>query len=134
MSYIKCYTNKNIVNHITPWKWWESQRVKYNLSLVIAGIIAFVSYVVLASVFGQYFNQLEITIFTTAFQAIGYLFAMIIANIFYFLGPVSELLLKPKNTELYRKTCFKIGLYFSVGLPFLIPLTIAYIGIKGLLS
>ena len=65
--------------------------------------------------------QAEITIFTIGFQAIGYLCAMAVANIFYFLGPICELIFKPKNVENYRNLSYKSGLYFSVCLPLLIP-------------
>ena len=39
----------------------------------------------------------EITLFTTAFQAIGYLSMMAVANLCYFAGPLSESLVNPTN-------------------------------------
>ena len=68
----------------------------------------------------------EITLFTTAFQGIGYLFMMAIANVCYFAGPLSELLSKPQNIERYRRMTFQLGLWFSVHLPFAIPLIVAW--------
>jgi hypothetical protein len=68
----------------------------------------------------------EITLFTTAFQGIGYLFMMAIANVCYFAGPLFESLIMPQNVERYRRMTFQLGLWFSVLLPFAIPLIVAW--------
>jgi hypothetical protein len=66
-------------------------------------------------------GEFEITIFTTAFQGVGYLFMMALANVCYFLGPLSERIVRPTNTATYRKTAFRLGFWFSVLLPFMAP-------------
>jgi hypothetical protein len=63
----------------------------------------------------------EITLFTTAFQAIGYLFMMAVANVCYLAGPLSESLVKPTNLDRYRSITYWLGFWFSVLLPFSIP-------------
>ena len=78
-----------------PWKWWESKRKKYNISLAIAGVVAFIFYAVIISVFEKYFNQSELTLFTTFLQASIYLLMMAIANICYFLGYLSKRVISP---------------------------------------
>lgn len=65
--------------------------------------------------------DMEITVFTTIFQAVGYLVMMAVANVFYYLGPLSELLLKPNRPDRYRKIMFGMGYWFSFALPFTIP-------------
>lgn len=45
-----------------------------------------------------------------------------IANLFYGLGAFSEKIFNPSNAEAYRNLVFKIGYYFSILLPFIIPI------------
>jgi hypothetical protein len=108
--------------------WWEERRLRYNIGLVIAGVLAFVCYVVVVDrgISIGTMPDAEITLFTTAFQGIAYLFLMAIANICYFVGPLSESLIKPQNVERYRRMTFQLGLWFSVLLPFAIPLIIVW--------
>ena len=67
----------------------------------------------------------EVTVFTTLFQGVGYLFMIGVANVFYFLGPLSERLIRPRDAERYRRICFRLGFWFSVLLPFSIPTLLA---------
>ncbi len=60
------------------------------------------------------------------FQAIGYLIAMGIANICYFIGPISERMLNPKNVKMYRQVTYNLGYWLSVLLPFSIPALVGY--------
>ena len=108
------------------WNWWRSKRLNYNLWLVVAGISAFVTYAVLVFSFQKAIPDLEVTAFTTLFQGIGYLLAMVLANLFFFLGPISEQLLKPTDPELFRKITYGFGKWFSVALPFGIPAVVIY--------
>ena len=64
----------------------------------------------------------DITVFTTLFQGIGYLLMIGVANAFYFLGPIMELMMKPADTARFRKVAFGLGYWGSVALPFLIPI------------
>lgn len=106
-------------------EWWASRRLKYNIGLVIAGITAFILYVILGStLIMPYDENFEITLFTTIFQGIGYLFMMFVANLFYNLGHVADKMFNKNNDEQFRKRLFNYGYWFSFGLPFLIPLMI----------
>jgi hypothetical protein len=69
--------------------WWEKRRLRYNVGLVIAGVLAFVCYVVVVDrgISIGTMPDAEITLFTTAFQGMGYLFMMAVANVCYFAGP-----------------------------------------------
>ncbi|GEP43472.1 hypothetical protein [Brevifollis gellanilyticus] len=102
--------------------WWEARRWRYNKGLVIAGLLAFVGYSIVGSVFLADDVEFEITVFTTIFQGIGYLFMMVVANVCYFLGPLSERGVDSKDLEQHRQRYYRLGFWFSVLLPFSIPL------------
>lgn len=103
--------------------WWEQRRLRYNMGLVVAGLLAFICYVgaVDRGISAGAMPGAEITLFTTAFQAIGYLFMMAVANVCYLAGPLSESLVKPTNLDRYRRITYWLGFWFSVLLPFSIP-------------
>lgn len=108
--------------------WWGKRRLLYNIGLVVAGVLAFACYV---AVLDRRINDgsmpdAEITLFTTAFQGVGYLFMMGIANLCYFAGPLSERMVNPKNIDRYRHVMFWFGFCFSVLLPFSIPALVAW--------
>jgi hypothetical protein len=101
--------------------WWSARRWRYNVGLLAAGMTAFVSYLVVLSIFSDAFKYAEVTVFTTAFQAAGYLVCVAIANVCYQLGPLSEHWFRPENPTAYRQITFALGFWFSVALPFSIP-------------
>ncbi len=103
-------------------KWWREKRIKYNISLVLSGMIAFVCYSLVVRYVIPPAPDVEITIFTILFQGMGYLIFMILANIFYSIGSFLEDIIKPKNTLLYRRRTFNTGLCFSCSLPFFTPI------------
>ena len=122
----------------TTFTWWESKRIIYNTGLVISGITAFICYCAVFEILsdeivnktvqnGGDSSEVEITLFTTLIQGLGYLVAMAIANICYFLGPVSEKIIKPSDPERYRKLAYNLGFWCSFALPFGIPLTVMII-------
>lgn len=113
----------------SPFTWWNARRLRYNVGLVVAGILAFIAYVAVGSTMLRSDADFEVTIFTTLFQGIGYLFMMGLANIFYFLGPLSERVIRPRDSERYRRLCFRLGFWFSVLLPFSIPLLLATLAV-----
>jgi hypothetical protein len=103
-------------------KWWQQKRLIFNIGLIISGLTAFVFYAIVLYSVVPYDTDVEITLFTIIPQALGYVMMIGIANICFQLGAYSEELIKPKNIELYRIRTFKIGFWFSCGLPFLIPI------------
>ena len=102
-------------------QWWAGRRRKYNKGLIIAGLSAFVSYAIVGSILFADDNKFEITFFTTAFQGLGYLVMMGVANLFYNLGSFADNLVNKTNDEKFRQQLFNLGYWFSCGLPFLIP-------------
>jgi hypothetical protein len=111
--------------------WWQERRLRYNIGLVAAGAMAFVAYAAIVSLAPA--NALatgdeppEITVFTTAFQAVGYAVAMVVANVCYGLGGAAERVIKPKDASAFRRTAFGAGFAFSVALPFTIPAAVLW--------
>jgi hypothetical protein len=102
--------------------WWEERRSSYNRALVIAGILAYITYVIVCETLLPSTADYEITVFTTLFHGIGYLLMMGVANVCFFLGPVSEKYFRPTDISSYRRLCYRLGFWFSVCLPFSIPM------------
>ena len=113
----------------SPFAWWNARRLRYNVALVVAGILAFIAYVTVGSTMLPSDADFEITIFTTLFQGIGYLFMIGLANVFYFLGPLSERVVRPRDPDRYRRICFRLGFWFSVLLPFSVPALLAALAV-----
>jgi hypothetical protein len=110
--------------------WWEARRLRYNIGLVLAGVCAFACYIVVCFTLLPRVvdaSQIEVSVFTTLFQGLGYLFLMGVANVCYFLGPLSERIVRPGNLEHYREVCYGLGFWFSVLLPFGIPALLAFL-------
>jgi hypothetical protein len=104
--------------------WWEARRMHYNVALLFAGVLAFICYVVVCCTLLPWVleaSKIKANLFTTIFQGVGYLFMMGVANVCYFLGPLSESVFQPSNVERYRRVCYQVGFWFSVLFPFGIP-------------
>lgn len=98
-----------------PWKWWGRRRLAYNAVLIAAG---FISAVLLMAVLALGCHECEMpdmAIFTG--PAVFFLFVLL-ANLFYFLGPLIELALRPRDPTAYRNLAFWAGTIFSVALLF----------------
>jgi len=100
-------------------------RWKYNKGLVLAGVLAFVIYATVASILlAPYEPDFEITLFTIVFQGFCYLFMMLIANLFYNLGPMVDRHFNRDNDQEFRELLYNLGYWFSFGLPFIIPILV----------
>jgi hypothetical protein len=108
--------------------WWSGRRDRYNIALLVAGLLAFICYAAAVErcIDLHAPGDWEITIFTTVFQGFAYLIMVGLANVCYFLGPWSERVLKPHNVATYRTTAFRLGFWFSVLLPFT-PATVLFV-------
>ncbi|KUJ50381.1 hypothetical protein [Chryseobacterium sp. JAH] len=105
--------------------WWRERRTEYNVGLAVSGMLAFILYVISGvRLIMPYDDEFEITLFTIVFQAVGYLFMIGVANLFYFFGVLYDLTYNKDNTSQFRKKLFKLGFWISVSIPFLAPLII----------
>jgi hypothetical protein len=117
--------DKELNHTLTSREWWSNKRGKYNLALVVAGVTAFLAYAILGGLLiAPYDHNFEVTLFTIFFQGIGYLFMMLIANLLYNLGHLVDKKFNTDNSQSYRQRLFILGFWFSVGLPFLVPILI----------
>lgn len=101
-------------------QWWEDQRGRFNMGLIYGGIIAFGLYLFsfILAVYPSAFFETQ-NLFSFLFIVVGYLIYMGVANLFYYLGPIFETVLKPIDTVAFRDRFFKIGYWFAILLPFL---------------
>jgi hypothetical protein len=120
--------------HLSTGEWWSEQRGPYNFAFLIAGVIAFAACELLAcTVIARVDPYIEITIFSLIVQT--FLFSVVMgvglgfANLFYFLGPLSERLVRPQNPQHFRTIVYGIGYWFSVALPFAAPALLLYLGL-----
>ena len=100
------------------WRWWESRRLRYNIGLAIAGALAWALFAIEASLLTDWFS---ISVSVTLAQGLAWLVAMGVANLAFFLGPVSERIFKPDDADAYRRRIYGLGFWFSMAVPFLFP-------------
>jgi hypothetical protein len=105
---------------VSAWKWWESNRRRYNVWLAIAGLVACAIFTSVHYAFRSYFHS-HLSIFDTIVQGIAYLLFMGLANVCYFLGHLSERLVRPTEVAGYRRLVFSLGLWISCSVPFVLP-------------
>jgi hypothetical protein len=106
------------------WRWWRAQRLTFNLSLAIAGWLA---YGLNAAIFYLGFHHpiwLSVRggVAMTLFLGSLFLLLMGAANIAFLLGPLSEAWIKPADRTGFRNVVYGLGLGMTIALPFLFPL------------
>src|SRR3712207_6122461 len=115
--------------NLSAFRWWEARRLRYNVGLIVSGILAFLAYLIVLSIFSDRIPDAEINLFTISLQGMGYLFFMLVANVLYFLGALSERLTRIRDLESHRRLAYGLGFWFSVALPFVVPVLLAYFAI-----
>lgn len=114
-----------IINELERVRWWAKKRKLYNIGIALSGCISFLCYVVLGIMLIMPFDaNFEITLFTIFFQLVGFILMMLIVNICFNLGYFIDHNFFKLNQERSRKRLFLIGFYFSILLPFCIPLSL----------
>ena len=112
--------------HVPTSEWWARRRLRYNVSLACAGIIAFVCYAAVVFAFEDVIPDADINALTIMFQGCGYLLVMGLANICFYVGPMSERICRPKRVERFRTVTYRLGYWFSMLLPFTVPALLLY--------
>jgi hypothetical protein len=118
-------------NELAPAEWWNAQRPRYNLGLSGAAGISFVAYSFLGSIVYRHDAEFEITVFSLFFMALAFFMMMVVANLCYSLGALSESLVRPRNPGTYRRWCFRFGFGISVLVPLSVPGAVLLEGIFG---
>ena len=93
---------------------WGEGRWRSNKGLVMAGACGLVAYIMAAALASSRV-EVEVTVFTLAFQAVGYLSAIGLANICYSLGAILEIFVPRRHGETYRRRAYALGFWFSLG-------------------
>lgn len=112
-------------------EWWGRRRLRYNIGLILAGLLAFAVQVAVVS-WGISKGAIppnpdpDAMLITIVLDGTVYLFMMCIANLCYYLGPLSEEIVRPSDYDRHRHIAFRLGFWFSVLLPFSIPAQTAY--------
>src|SRR6185437_8305019 len=117
-------TDESLIAETNSRKWWLQRRLKYNKGLVISGFIAFTIYCVLGEIIIARYEEFEETIFEMAFQGVGYVIMMCVANIFYTLGWIADSSFNKNNSQRFRERLFALGYWFSSSLPILLILSV----------
>lgn len=99
-------------------EWWAGQRLRFNLFLIAAAPVSFASMLAVWALLGERLPCLEISAFSVFGGAIAFAVGLCLANLFYFLGPISEKLLPFKSPAMLRRILFFAGTGFSVLLIF----------------
>lgn len=100
-------------------QWWAAHRLRYNLALLVGAVASFLGLVAVGWLFAARLPCLEITVFSVAVGGILFLAGLGLANLCYFLGPLAERWLHPKNVLGFRRLAFLLGTAFSLALIFL---------------
>jgi hypothetical protein len=104
------------------WQWWQSRRLRYNLSLAAAGMVAYGLALALPTALRQpAWPSLQGGVAMTLYLGVGYLILMGVANVCYLVGPGLEALLRPADPGSFRRSAFALGFWGSVALPFAFP-------------
>ena len=98
--------------------WWATRRLRYNAFLLLGAVASLLCLLAVAWLFAARLPCLEITAFSVAFGGIAFLVGLGLANLCYFLGPLSERWLRPKNVLRFRRTAYALGTAISLLLIF----------------
>ncbi|GLT23452.1 hypothetical protein GCM10007933_29180 [Zoogloea oryzae] len=99
--------------------WWAAHRLRYNIILLVAAPVSLAALLVVWWSFESRLPCLEITGFSLIFGGVLFLVGLGLANLCYFLGPISERVLRPKSLAVFRRRIFALGTGFSLILIFL---------------
>jgi len=102
------------MENLTPKAWWSSRRSLFNRILLSAAPVSFFSLLVVWWVFESRLPSLEITLPSLFLGGIFFLFFFTLANVFYYLGPLTESLISPVRVLRFRRSAFAAGILLCV--------------------
>jgi hypothetical protein len=104
------------------WKWWQSRRLRYNISLAATGWAAYGATLAIFMIDGRpMWRDWQGGLSMTLFLGVLFLVLMGVANVCYLIGPALEAWLKPADPGVLGKSAYALGLWGSVALPFAFP-------------
>jgi hypothetical protein len=111
--------------------WWSARRNRYNVTLICAAPLSLIATLIVWGFFEERLPCLEINGASILLGIPLFLIGLLLANICYILGPLSERLVRPRNVTVFRTWVYRAGAAFSVLLvffPALINLIAALLG------
>ena len=98
--------------------WWADHRLRYNLWLIAAAPVSLACAIATSIVFPERLPCVEGSVFQLIGDAVLFSIGLLLANLFYFLGPAGEWLLRLRNPQTYRRWTWTAGLALSLMLVF----------------
>ncbi|WP_443938381.1 hypothetical protein [Pedobacter sp. MW01-1-1] len=95
-----------------PKSWWEQRRGRYNLGVILSGVLAYIFIFIIEG--HKNFSLLALIV-----QGIGSWIYIGFANLFYFLGPLADKLLNKEDKSAFRERLYNLVFGFSILLPIL---------------
>jgi hypothetical protein len=102
----------------TASSWWATRRLRYNVLLLVAAPVSGTCLLAVWWLFEARLPCLEVTLFSLMFGGLLFGVGLALANLCYYLGPLSEKLLRPANVRAFRRVAFCLGVAFSLLLVF----------------
>lgn len=94
--------------------WWSARRRRYNITLLVAAPVSGVMLLMVWALFADRFPCLEVTAFILFFWGLLFLVGVGLANICYFLGPLGEWIIRPRDVLAFRRLTYGTGVAFSL--------------------
>jgi hypothetical protein len=113
-------------------RYWKRQRLRYNVAMLVSGLLAGIAFAgVLVAWYvwpppPEQFEHANFNLFSLVLAPFAYAFAMGVANVFYLLGPLAEIIVRPRKAERFRRVVFLLGTGFSVLLPWTVSVNVWY--------
>jgi len=95
-----------------PKSWWEQNRPKYNIGLILSGVLAYIFIFIIE-------GHKNFNLFALIFQGIASFVFIGFANLFYFLGPLADKIFNKQHNPTFRVRLFNFGFGFSILIPIL---------------
>jgi hypothetical protein len=111
---------------------WSTRRRGFNIALVASGIGAGVAFLAVLIAWEVWppppgaFAHADFEMLSLVGGPVVFAVGVALANVCYSLGAGVEMLLRPRTPEAFRRRAFKLGVAFSVALPWVIPLNAWY--------
>ena len=107
---------------------WRGRRLHFNIALLVSGVSAGLAFAAVLVAWNfwppppEEAGHADFELLSLVLAPVAFGFAMVLANGCYLLGPASEILLRPKSTDAFRRRAYALGVSFSVAMPWFVPL------------
>jgi hypothetical protein len=115
---------KNEISEVK--QWWFHNRTKYIQGLLKSGAVSILIYLIIW-ISSSSKSNFEEFLFGCLVLSAFFLIYILLANILYTIGSITDLLFNTNNSKTFRELLFACGYWISVTPP---PLLLAYIAIS----